>query len=150
MKTKRRNQPFWSREALKSRHWRRGDIYLLELHHLHCKALALIAAQVGPGHHDIIKKQLDKNGAPVELGLDQRTGILYDNKDLMLNCVNYLLDDTGLINIRSKDLDLPLLDKEKVYDNYTQTQILTLGLPIFIVGLFGFVFTYIRKKTYSH
>jgi hypothetical protein len=26
---------------------------------------------------------------------------------------NYLLDDTGLINIRSKDLDLPLLDKEK-------------------------------------
>jgi hypothetical protein len=30
----------------------------------------------------------------------------------MLNCVNYLLDDTGLINIRSKDL--PLLDKEKV------------------------------------
>jgi hypothetical protein len=24
------------------------------------------------------------------------------------------LDDTGLINIRSKDLDLPLLDKEKV------------------------------------
>ena len=99
---------------------------------------------------DIIKNQLDKNGAPVELGLDQRTGILYDNKDLMFNCVNYLLDDTGLINIRSKDLDLPLLDKEKVYDNYTQTQILTLGLPIFIVGLFGFVFTYIRKKTYSH
>ena len=99
---------------------------------------------------DIIKNQLDKNGAPVELGLDQRTGILYDNKDLMLNCVNYLLDDTGLINIRSKDLDLPLLDKEKVYDNYTQTQILTLGLPIFIVGLFGFVFTYIRKKKYSH
>ena len=99
---------------------------------------------------DIIKNQLDKNGAPVELGLDQRTGILYDNKDLMFNCVNYLLDDTGLINIRSKDLDLPLLDKEKVYDNYTQTQILTLGLPIFIVGLFGFVFTYIRKKKYSH
>jgi hypothetical protein len=31
----------------------------------------------------------------------------------MLNVVNYLLDDTGLINIRSKDLDLPLLDKEK-------------------------------------
>lgn len=99
---------------------------------------------------DVIKNQLDKNGAPVELGLDQRTGILYDNKDLMFNCVNYLLDDTGLINIRSKDLDLPLLDKEKVYDNYTQTQILTLGLPIFIVGLFGFMFTYIRKKKYSH
>lgn len=99
---------------------------------------------------DIIKNQLDKNGAPVELGLDQRTGILYDNKDLMLNCVNYLLDDTGLINIRSKDLNLPLLDKQKVYEQYTQTQILTLGLPILIVALFGLAFTYIRKKKYSH
>lgn len=99
---------------------------------------------------DIIKNQLDKNGAPVELGLDQRTGILYDNKDLMLNCVNYLLDDTGLINIRSKDLSLPLLDKEKVYDQYTKTQILTLGLPILIVAIFGFVFTFIRKKKYSY
>ena len=64
---------------------------------------------------DLIKNQLDKNFQPVELGFDQRSGNLYDNKDFMLNCVNYLLDDTGLINIRSKDLDLPLLDKEKVY-----------------------------------
>ncbi|WPR72990.1 gliding motility-associated ABC transporter substrate-binding protein GldG [Flavobacterium sp. NG2] len=98
---------------------------------------------------DIIKNQLDKNYEPVELGFDQRSGNLYDNKDLMLNCVNYLLDDTGLINIRSKDLDLPLLDKEKVYENYTQTQLLTIGLPLVILGLFGFIFTYIRKRKYS-
>jgi ABC-type uncharacterized transport system involved in gliding motility auxiliary subunit len=63
---------------------------------------------------DLIRNQLIKNLQPVELGYDQRSGNLYDNKDFMLNCVNYLLDDTGLINIRSKDLDLPLLDKEKV------------------------------------
>jgi hypothetical protein len=50
------------------------------------------------------KKPMDKNLQPVELGYDQRSGNLYDNKDFMLNCVNYLLD-TGLINIR-KDLDL--------------------------------------------
>jgi ABC-type uncharacterized transport system involved in gliding motility auxiliary subunit len=62
---------------------------------------------------DLIRNQLIKM-QPVELGYDQRSGNLYDNKDFMLNCVNYLLDDTGLINIRSKDLDLPLLDKEKV------------------------------------
>jgi ABC-type uncharacterized transport system involved in gliding motility auxiliary subunit len=56
---------------------------------------------------------VDKDFQPVELGYDQRSGNLYDNKDFLLNCVNYLLDDTGLINIRSKELDLPLLDKEK-------------------------------------
>ncbi|MBC5838119.1 gliding motility-associated ABC transporter substrate-binding protein GldG [Flavobacterium muglaense] len=99
---------------------------------------------------DLIKNQLDKNFQPVELGFDQRSGNLYDNKDFMLNCVNYLLDDTGLINIRSKDLDLPLLDKEKVYQNYTQTQIITIGLPILILGLFGVLFTFIRKRKNSN
>lgn len=98
---------------------------------------------------DLIKNQLDKNFQPVELGYDQRSGNLYDNKDFIMNCVNYLLDDTGLINIRSKDLDLPLLDKEKVYESYTSTQILTIGLPIIILGLFGFVFTFLRKRKYS-
>jgi gliding-associated putative ABC transporter substrate-binding component GldG len=98
---------------------------------------------------DLIRNQLDKNGQPVELGYDQRSGNLYDNKDFLMNCVNYLLDDNGLINIRSKDLDLPLLDKEKVYENYTYTQILTIGLPLFILGLFGAVFTFIRKRKYG-
>jgi hypothetical protein len=66
-----------------------------------------------------------------------------------LNCVNYLLDDTGLINIRSKDLDLALLDKEKVYENYSLTQVLTIGLPILILALFGLLFTSLRKRKYA-
>lgn len=98
---------------------------------------------------DLIKNQLDKNFQPVELGYDQRSGNLYDNKDFLINCVNYLLDDNGLINIRSKDLDLPLLDKEKVYENYTRTQILTIGLPILILAVFGAIFTFFRKRKYS-
>jgi gliding-associated putative ABC transporter substrate-binding component GldG len=98
---------------------------------------------------DLIRNQLDKNFQPVELGYDQRSGNLYDNKDFLINCVNYLLDDTGLINIRSKDLDLPLLDKEKVYENYTRTQLLTIGLPILILVLFGVLFTFLRKRKYS-
>ncbi|MBE0390444.1 gliding motility-associated ABC transporter substrate-binding protein GldG [Flavobacterium sp. PL002] len=98
---------------------------------------------------DLVKNQLDKNFEPVELGFDQRSGKLYDNKDFMLNCVNYLLDDTGLINIRSKDLDLPLLDKEKVYENYSLTQAITIGLPILILGIFGLLFTFLRKRKYS-
>ncbi|MEO8534300.1 MAG: gliding motility-associated ABC transporter substrate-binding protein GldG [Flavobacterium sp.] len=98
---------------------------------------------------DLAKNQLDKNMMPVELGYDQRTGNLYDNKDFMMNCINYLLDDTGLINIRSKDLDLPLLDKEKVYENYSLTQFITIGLPILILLVFGLAFTYFRKRKYS-
>ncbi len=98
---------------------------------------------------DVVKNQLDKNGQPLELGFDQRSGNLYDNKDFLLNCVNYLLDDTGLINIRSKDFELPQLDKEKVYENYSLTQALTIGLPILILIVFGALFDYLRKRKYS-
>ena len=98
---------------------------------------------------DLVRNQLDKNFQPVELGYDQRSGNLYDNKDFMMNCVNYLLDDNGLINIRSKDLDLPLLDKEKVYESYTIVQFITIGLPIVFLILFGASFTFLRKRKYA-
>jgi gliding-associated putative ABC transporter substrate-binding component GldG len=97
---------------------------------------------------DVIKNQLE-NGVPLELGFDKWTNNLYGNKEFLINCVNYLLDDTGLINIRSKDVNLPLLDKERVYQNYSWAQVLTIGLPIIILAFFGFVFTYLRKRMYS-
>jgi gliding-associated putative ABC transporter substrate-binding component GldG len=98
---------------------------------------------------DVIKNQLDEKGQPMELGYDKWTNQVYANKEFLMNCVNYLLDDNGLINIRSKEVDLPLLDKEKVSENYTYTQFLTVGLPLVILGLFGFAFTYLRKRRFS-
>lgn len=98
---------------------------------------------------DIIRNQLDKNFQPLELGYDKWTNKLYGNKEFLMNCVNYLLDDTGLINIRSKEVNLPLLDKEKVYENYTMIQGITVGLPIAILTFFGFLFAYLRKKRYG-
>jgi gliding-associated putative ABC transporter substrate-binding component GldG len=98
---------------------------------------------------DVIKNQLDKNGQPLELGYDKWTNNLYANKEFLMNCVNYLLDDNGLINIRSKEVDLPILDKEKVYDTYTLSQVITVAVPIGILMLFGVVFTFLRKRKYS-
>jgi gliding-associated putative ABC transporter substrate-binding component GldG len=98
---------------------------------------------------NVIKNQLDKNYQPLELGFDKWTNTLYANKEFMLNCVNYLLDDNGLINIRSKEVDLPMLDKEKVYAQYTTSQIITVGLPLVVLLLFGVLFTILRKRKYS-
>ena len=98
---------------------------------------------------DVIKNQLDKDFQPLELGYDKWTNNLYANKEFLMNCVNYLLDDNGLINIRSKEVDLPILDKEKVYEEYTFSQIITIGVPIIILLVFGLVFTFLRKRKYS-
>ena len=98
---------------------------------------------------DVVRNQLDKDYQPLELGFDKWTNKMYANKEFMMNCVNYLLDDNGLINIRNKEVDLPLLDKEKVYENYTSSQIITVGLPIVVLSLFGIVFSFLRKRKYS-
>ena len=97
---------------------------------------------------DVVKNQLDKNYQPLELGFDKWTNNLYANKEFMMNCVNYLLDDNGLINIRSKEVDLPILDTQKVTEEYTFSQIITVGVPIIILILFGFGFTLVRKRKY--
>lgn len=98
---------------------------------------------------DVIRNQLDKNFQPLELGYDKWTNNLYANKEFMMNCVNYLLDDNGLINIRSKEVNLPILDKQKVFANYTQSQVITVAVPIVILLLFGIVFTILRKRRYA-
>ncbi|SCY92566.1 gliding motility-associated ABC transporter substrate-binding protein GldG [Flavobacterium caeni] len=98
---------------------------------------------------DVIKNGLDKNYQPLELGYDKWTNKLYANKEFMLNCVNYLLDDSGLINIRNKEVSLPILDKEKVYAQYTASQVITVGLPIAVLGVFGVLFTWLRRRKYA-
>ncbi|MFL9843423.1 gliding motility-associated ABC transporter substrate-binding protein GldG [Flavobacterium rhizosphaerae] len=98
---------------------------------------------------DVIKNQFDKNNQALELGYDKWTGHLYENKEFLLNSVNYLLDDNGLIYIRSKDVHLPMLDTQKVYDNYTQSKVITVGLPLLILLVFGLLFTFLRKRAYS-
>lgn len=98
---------------------------------------------------DVIKNQLDKNMQPLELGYDKWTNNLYANKEFMMNCVNYLLDDNGLINIRSKEVNLPMLDTQKVVADYTQSQVITVAAPLVILMLFGVLFTILRKRRYS-
>ena len=97
---------------------------------------------------DIIKNDLDQNGRPLELGFDKFTFKEYGNKEFLLNAVNYLLDDSGLINIRSKRISLPALDIQKTTNNRSTWQALTLGLPLVMLLIFGLIYTYLRKRRY--
>jgi gliding-associated putative ABC transporter substrate-binding component GldG len=89
------------------------------------------------------------NKKPVQNGYDQWTQQIYGNKDFLINSINYLLDDGGLINIRSKNIELPLLDEQKVSEKYTISQSITVGVPLVILIIFGFCFTYFRKLRYQ-
>ncbi len=97
---------------------------------------------------DIMKNQIDR-GQPQELGYDLRTGALYGNKEFLMNTVNYLLDDTGLIVLRSKNITVPFLDIEKSYEERTQWQVINVMLPLVLLGIFGWLFQYLRKRKYQ-
>lgn len=97
---------------------------------------------------DVIKNGIGRNG-PEELGYDKWTGQFYGNKEFLLNTVNYLLNDNGLINIRSKETTLAFLNKEKASKYNTKWQVLNLLLPLALLSLFGFVFNYLRRKKYA-
>ena len=98
---------------------------------------------------DVIKNDVVKN-TPQELGFDKWTGKTYGNKEFLLNAVNYLLDDDGLINIRSKQIAVAFLDQQKIAEEKTLWQLVNILLPLVLLLVFGFVFNYIRKKKYTH
>lgn len=98
---------------------------------------------------DVVRNQLDQNLQPMELGYDKWTNKLYGNKEFVLNSINYLTDDNGLLNLRSKEVKLALLDKEAVFSDYRKIQIVLVVLPVLLILLFGILFTYLRKKKYT-
>ncbi len=97
---------------------------------------------------DLIRNQLDR-GRPLELGFDKWTQSFYGNKEFLLNTVNYLLDDSGLINIRTKEIAIPFLDPQRTADERTKWQFINLLLPLAILGIFGILFHVFRKRKYG-
>ncbi len=97
---------------------------------------------------DLAENQV-RNGRPLELGYDKWTNNFYGNKDFLINSINYLLDDSGLINIRSKKIEIPVLDQEQVAEHKAMWQLINIGLPIGIILLFGLVGNWLRRKKYS-
>jgi gliding-associated putative ABC transporter substrate-binding component GldG len=97
---------------------------------------------------DIVKNQL-RNGRPLELGYDKWTNSFYGNKEFLVNSTNYLLDNTGLINIRNKKVTIPLLDVKKIAEQKTKWQLVNIGLPVILTLLFGLFFGYYRKRKFA-
>jgi ABC-2 type transport system permease protein len=99
---------------------------------------------------DIAKNEYQKStGMIYPLGYDVFTRQQFANKNFLLNCMNYLLDDEGLLQIRSREVKLRLLDKKKINLQKTKWKLTNVALPLLLVIVFGLLQFYIRKKKYS-
>jgi ABC-2 type transport system permease protein len=83
------------------------------------------------------------------LGYNNFENATYANKELILNAIEYLVDASGVIEARSKEVKLRLLDTVRAQDEQTQWQVINLGLPLVFLGLFGVVFFWRRKRRYA-
>jgi ABC-2 type transport system permease protein len=99
---------------------------------------------------DIIKNQLHfSQGYPLPLGYDQYTGETFGNKDFILNAMDYLVDESGLISIRSREIKLRQLDMTRVNNNKLSWQVFNLIIPVLLVLCYGMVRLYIRRRKYT-
>jgi hypothetical protein len=67
----------------------------------------------------------------------------------VLNAVDYLLDETGLIAVRGKQITLRPLDKVKLAEQRRGWQLLNLGAPLALLAVFGAVRAWWRKRRYA-
>lgn len=100
------------------------------------------------GDGDVGRNQILK-GKPFDLGTDKWTNEQFGNKEFLLNAVDFLLDDTGLIDLRNKTLQINILDKEKAFKERSFWQFINVSLPLILLAVFGVFFTFLRKKKYT-
>jgi len=101
---------------------------------------------------DVIRNQIHTSGerpTPYPLGYDRYTGQTFGNKEFILNAMNYLIDESGLISIRSRELKLRLLDRTKITDNKLFWQLLNTVLPVVLLILLGIFMFIFRKRKYT-
>jgi ABC-2 type transport system permease protein len=100
---------------------------------------------------DVIKNDYQTtSGKTYPLGYDKYTKQQFGNKDLILNCINYLCDDSGLIGIRSRELTLRLLDKKKIKTERLKWQIINTAGPLLLVFTYGIFHYFRRRRKYAN
>lgn len=97
---------------------------------------------------DVIKNEVTK-GQPQELGFDQFTGNTYGNKDFMLNAANFLLGDEALVNLRTKSIELPILNQDKIESSQNAWKTILLVGGILVLGIISLGFSYLKRKRYA-
>jgi ABC-2 type transport system permease protein len=107
------------------------------------------------GDGDLIRNQVSSDGKVYPLGYDKFASkqfsapVEFANKKFFLNCVDYLCDDNNLIEVRSKEVILRLLDKGKIKKDKLFWQSLNMILPILMIMIFGFLNAFYRRKRWA-
>jgi len=99
---------------------------------------------------DFIRNEIGPNNARYKLGQYRfNPNYLYANKNFILNSIDYLTDNYGLVATRTKEFKTRPLDKTRLKDEAFSWQMMNLGLPVLFILIFAAIYGFIRKRKYS-
>jgi len=81
--------------------------------------------------------------------LPQGQNIFQGNQDFMINTIEYMISEGGVLEARNREVKLRLLNGPKVREEQTIWQLINIGLPLLFIILFGLVYNYLRRRKYS-
>jgi gliding-associated putative ABC transporter substrate-binding component GldG len=105
----------------------------------------MIVTSVG----DIFLNSYSTKDGVMPMGYYRWTGEFYANRDFLLNCIEYLTDRSNILEARSKEVKLRLLDKGRTKDEKTMWQFVNVAIPIGAVLIFASGYFFFRKRKYE-
>lgn len=121
---------------------------------MHYKDESVPTAQIVVSDGNVVINEVEPDkGEAYPLGYDKYTykvtQQIYGNKDFIVNCMNYLCGDSALLNVRTKQLKLRLLDRERAAKYKTQWQVINMVVPVGLIIVLGIIIAYFRRKKYA-
>ena len=103
---------------------------------------------------DIPLNAVIKGGQPIAMGMNPYTygtqrEFMFANREFVLNCLEFLVNENGLSEARGNDFVVRLLDIKKVKEEKKFWQGFNTILPVILVLIFALFFTWMRKRKYA-
>ena len=97
---------------------------------------------------DIGRNQMYK-GNPLPLGEDLLTKQSYGNEQFLRNALDFLLDDSNLMELRNRNIEARLLDRQRIDEEKTDWQWINLLVPLAVISLLGGFFYWWRQRKFG-
>lgn len=103
----------------------------------------IVIADGDVGRNKVIK------GQPLPLGVDMLTNEQFGNEQFLRNALDYLLDDSNLMELRNRNIEERLLDRQRITEEKSNWQWFNLLLPLVVIGALGGLFFWLRKRKFG-
>ena len=81
--------------------------------------------------------------------MNLRVNHIFGNQEFIQNILDYMLGETSVLDLRSRQIDVHEIDNSKVVASASFYKIINVGLPILLIIAMAFVVYFIRRRKYA-